>query len=58
MTKTVRCRDLGFDCDGVVRAPTEQDALQEVADHARQVHGVDPVPPQVVQRVREVMRDE
>ena len=58
MMKVVRCRDLGFDCKGVVRAPTEQEALKQVASHAKEVHGVDPVPPAVVQKVREVMREE
>ena len=58
MTKVVHCRDVGFDCNGVVRAPTEQEALQQVAVHAKEVHGVDSVPPEIVQKVREVMRDE
>lgn len=58
MMKVVRCRDVGFDCNGVVRAPTEQEALKQVAAHAKEVHGVDPVPPEVVQKVRDVMRDE
>lgn len=56
--KVVRCRDVGFDCNGVVRAPTEQEALEQVAAHAKEAHGVDPVPPEVVQKVREVMREE
>ena len=28
MAKVVRCRDVGFDCDGVVRAETEEEALK------------------------------
>jgi predicted small metal-binding protein len=58
MTKVVRCRDVGFDCNGVVRAPTEEEALKQVAAHAREVHGVESVPPEVVQKVKSVMRDE
>ncbi len=58
MTKVVHCRDVGFDCDGVVRAETEQEALQQVAEHAKAVHNVDPVPAEVVEKVRQVMRDE
>ncbi|NLD55105.1 MAG: DUF1059 domain-containing protein [Burkholderiaceae bacterium] len=58
MTKVVRCRDVGFDCNGVVRAPTEEEALKQVAAHAREVHGVDAVPPEVIQKVKAVMRDE
>ncbi len=58
MTKVVKCRDLGFDYNGVVRAPTENEALQQVAQHAKQAHGMDSVPPEVVDKVRQVMRDE
>jgi predicted small metal-binding protein len=58
MMKVVRCRDVGFDCNGVVRAPTEEEALKQVAVHAKEVHGVDPVTPDMVQKVKSVMREE
>jgi predicted small metal-binding protein len=58
MTKVVHCRDLGFDCDGVVKAATEQEALQQVTAHARTVHQLDTIPYEVIQKVHEVMRDE
>ena len=55
MTKVVNCKDLGFDCEGVVRADTEEEAIQMVAQHAKDVHGMDEVPPEVVAKVKEVM---
>jgi predicted small metal-binding protein len=58
MAKVVRCRDVGFDCDGVVRAETEEAALQMVAEHAKSAHGMESVPPEVVEKVRSVIRDE
>jgi predicted small metal-binding protein len=58
MTKVVHCRDVGFDCDGVVRAETEEEALAQVAAHAKTVHGLETVSDEVVEKVREVMRDE
>lgn len=58
MAMVVHCRDVGYDCDGVVRAETEEEALQQVAEHARSAHGLVTVSPDVVQRVRSVMRDE
>lgn len=58
MTKVVNCRDVGFDCEGVVRAETEEAALKMVADHARTVHGLETVSPEVVAKVKAVMRDE
>ncbi len=58
MTKVVHCRDIGFDCEGVIRAETEEEALQMVAEHAQSVHNMDQVPEDVVEKVRTVMRDE
>ena len=56
--KVVRCRDVGFDCEGVVRAETEEEVLAQVAAHAKAVHNIETVPPEVVEKVRQVMRDE
>ena len=58
MAKVVRCRDIGFDCDGVVRAETEEEVLQQVAAHAKAVHDIETVPEEVIEKVRQVMHDE
>ncbi len=58
MAKVVRCRDVGFDCDGVARADTEEEVLEEVAAHARTVHNLETVSEEVIEKVRKVMRDE
>lgn len=58
MTKVVNCRDIGFDCEGVIRAETEERAMQLVAEHAGAVHDMKEIPQEVVQKAREVMRDE
>ncbi len=58
MTKVVHCRDIGFDCEGVIRADTEEEALQLVAEHAGSVHDMKEISEEVVQKVQSVMRDE
>ncbi len=58
MTKVVNCSDVGFECEGVIRAETEEEALKLVAEHAKAVHGMQEVTPDVVEKVRAVMRDE
>jgi len=58
MTKVVHCRDIGFDCDGVVRAETEAEALQQVAAHAKEVHNLEEISEEVVEKVRQVMLEE
>jgi uncharacterized OsmC-like protein/predicted small metal-binding protein len=55
--KVVHCRDVGFDCEGVVRAETEEEVLSQVAEHARAVHDVE-VTPELAQQVKELIRDE
>jgi predicted small metal-binding protein len=57
MSKVIKCRDVGFDCEGVIRAETEEQAMQQAAEHARTAHGVE-VTPEVAKQVRAVMRDE
>jgi predicted small metal-binding protein len=58
MAKVVHCRDVGFDCPGVVRAGTTEAALQQVAAHVHDAHGIEQVPEEVVQKVLSVMRDD
>lgn len=55
MEKVIRCRDVGFDCDGVIKAKTEEEALKLAAEHAKSVHGVKDVTPQVVEKIKSVM---
>jgi predicted small metal-binding protein len=58
MEKVIRCRDVGFDCDGVIKAPTEKEALALAAEHAKKVHGVKDITPEIVQKIKSVMREE
>lgn len=47
--KELRCRDVGFDCDAVVHAETEEEILAIAAEHAKEVHKVDVTPEQAEQ---------
>ncbi|MBP7963140.1 MAG: DUF1059 domain-containing protein [Caldilineaceae bacterium] len=38
--KTLKCRDVGFDCATVVTAETVEEILVQAAAHAQKVHGV------------------
>lgn len=58
MKQVIRCRDVGFDCDGVIKAPTESEALALAAEHAKKVHGVKEVTPEIVAKIKSVMREE
>ena len=58
MSLTVHCRDVGFDCDGIVKAETEDDLLRQVAEHAQTAHGVEKVTDEIVAKVTSVIREE
>ncbi len=58
MTKVVHCRDVGFDCEGVIRAETEEEALAQAAAHAQEVHGLTEINDEVVEAVRAAIHDE
>jgi predicted small metal-binding protein len=40
MAKELRCADVGFECDAVVRGEDEQDVMTQAAEHAQSVHGM------------------
>jgi predicted small metal-binding protein len=55
--KVVHCREVGFDCEGVVRAESEEEVLRQVAEHARTVHNVE-VTPDLAKEVKALIKDE
>jgi len=57
MEKIIRCRDVGFDCNGVIKAKTEQEAIALAAEHAKTVHGVKEITPEIAAKVKSVVRD-
>jgi predicted small metal-binding protein len=40
MAKMVRCREVGVDCDFEERGATEQEVLDQCAEHGRTAHGM------------------
>jgi predicted small metal-binding protein len=58
MEKVIRCKDVGFDCPGVIRAPSEEEAMRKAAEHARRAHGIKEITPEIAAKVKSVMRTE
>ena len=58
MEKVIHCRDVGFDCNGVIKAKSEEEALKLAAEHAMKVHGVKELTPEIVAKVKSVIREE
>jgi predicted small metal-binding protein len=55
--KTLHCRDAGFNCEGVIRANSEEEVLNQAARHAQDVHGVS-VTPEMADQLKTLIRDD
>ncbi len=55
--KTLRCRDAGFDCEGVIQAASEEEVLSQAAAHAKTAHDLD-VTPELAEQLKALIKDE
>ena len=58
MGKTMRCRDVGMNCDFVARGATEDEVMKKAAEHARRDHGIQEITPELAGKVRAAIRTE
>jgi predicted small metal-binding protein len=58
VTKIVRCKDVGVDCDFEARGSSEQEVLNQCAEHGRTAHGIQELTPELVMAVLFAMREE
>ncbi len=56
--KTISCRDVGMDCDYVVRGETEEELFRNAEKHAREDHGMKEIPREVREKMRRFIREE
>jgi predicted small metal-binding protein len=57
MTRELKCRDIGFDCDAVIQADSDDEVITHAATHARQVHGMDHIDTDTEQAMRTQIHD-
>lgn len=55
--KTLHCSDAGFNCKAVVRANTDEEVLQQAAEQAKAVHGVE-MTPGMAEQIKKLIREE
>ena len=58
MSKIVRCREVGVDCDFEARGETVEDVLRQCAEHARTEHDMKEIPPELAAKVRTAIKEE
>ena len=55
MAKELMCRDLGIDCGQVIRAETEDELIERVAEHVLMVHGFDVIQAGMLEQLKAVI---
>lgn len=58
MSKVLRCKDVGMDCDFEVHAETEQEIIQKAGEHAKAKHNMPEISEEVLAKVRSVIHEE
>lgn len=57
MTRELNCRDVGFDCDAVIRADSDEEVMAQTATHASEVHGLQQIDAETEQKIQSVIHD-
>jgi predicted small metal-binding protein len=50
------CKDIGMDCKFQTSAPTEAELMKKIAEHAKSVHKIDPVPPDLIAKIKKAIK--
>jgi predicted small metal-binding protein len=57
MTRELNCRDVGFDCEAVVQANSDEEVLAQAATHVSEVHGLQQIDAETEQMIRAQIHD-
>jgi len=55
--KQFRCGDVVLGCEWTTRAEGEDELFEEISSHARDAHGMDEVPPEVIDAIHSVITE-
>ena len=55
--KQFKCGDVVLGCEWVTRREDEKELFEEIQSHARDAHGMDEVPPEVVHEINSVITE-
>jgi predicted small metal-binding protein len=57
MAKILKCRDVGVDCDHVIRGVNEQEIMEKAKQHAAKDHAIHSIPRDLLRRVKAAIHD-
>ena len=55
MTKSIKCFDVGVDCDWKASAETEEELMKKIAAHAKE-HGFNEIPKELLSKVKAAIK--
>jgi predicted small metal-binding protein len=55
--KQFKCGDVVLGCEWVTRNEDEKELFEDIQSHAREAHGMDEVPPEVVEEIQAVITE-
>jgi predicted small metal-binding protein len=58
MGKILKCSDVVPGCSAEIRGDSDHDVLRKAAEHAKTDHHMDSIPPDVLAKVKNAIRDE
>lgn len=56
MTKSIKCSDVGVDCDWSASAQTEEELYKKIEVHAKE-HGFNGIPKELLSKVKAAIKD-
>lgn len=58
MGKKFLCKDVGMDCPYEAHAETEEELMQKIAEHGKTAHGITEISPELMEKVKQAIKDE
>ena len=58
MSKVIRCRDAGVDCNFIVRGETEEELFRNALEHGKKAHGMTELSPELKEKMQKLIREE
>jgi predicted small metal-binding protein len=55
--KQFKCDDVVLGCEWVTRNDDDEELFDDISSHAREAHGMDEVPPEVVDKIHAVITE-
>jgi predicted small metal-binding protein len=51
-----KCKDTGMSCPFETSAPTEAELMRKIAKHAKELHGMETIPPEMMEKVKKAIK--